>query len=428
MNSIFRKTAKRTVNMLAFLLVAITAGTVLMVAVYCVPVSLIQKHTAESIDILKNEGDNYGFAPRISTSYPDHVTDALMLCIAATPRTGSVLFDAMNNGWMNLPPLDYKDTLISFFEEGQNDGLVINPYPRYWHGYLIWLKPMLAIMSYSDIRIMAMCFELALLVCAVYELQRRDRRLVLGFFASFMFLNPITAALSMQFASVYCITLIMTVILLRFELPSSEKCWLVFFGGGVATAFFDFFTYPVVALGIPLIIYAVLSSDQRIAHSIRDMIGHSVTFFFGYGGMWAGKWVMADLLIKSNTIKNALNQITVDSSGIEDAAVMTVPYAFRQVLMHLNHKPIKIFAVLFVLILIVMLVSRKYKIIPDKTAIILFMISLYPFIWYAVVRQHSATHARIEQREMAVTIMGIVSSVLICIKPAAIPENKDNSP
>lgn len=52
-----------------------------MLLAYCVPISLIEKHVAESVDIFENEGWGYGFATRVSISYPDHVTYASLLLI-----------------------------------------------------------------------------------------------------------------------------------------------------------------------------------------------------------------------------------------------------------------------------------------------------------------------------------------------------------
>lgn len=412
MNDYRKNVIRRVLKALAALLISILAGVIMMIAAYCCPISMIQKHTGESIDILKNEYEHYGYAPRISTSYPDHFTDALMLCEAASPRTGSALFDAMNNGPMVLPSYSFGESLIHIFEEGLLDDVVITSYSRYWHGYLIWLKPMLTVMTYSDIRVLAMCFQLALLLWAVYELQKKDMRLVPGFFFAFLFLNPITTAMSIQYASVYCVTLIMTAVMLKFDLFTDDKCWAVLFGGGIAVAFFDFFTYPVVALGVPLIISVALTSEQGIGRNIKKILVGSFAYFAGYAGMWAGKWVMADLLIKSGTIRNALDEIFIDATGAEDKAVYTIPYVYRQILMHLTHKPIVIIAFLFILVLAFCLVRKKCSIKPDITTILILVISLYPFIWYAVVRQHSATMTRMEQRELAVTIMGIVTAIL----------------
>ena len=58
------KTVKRrTKEAIITLALSILAGTILMLLAYCVPISLIEKHVAESVDIFENEGWGYGFAP-----------------------------------------------------------------------------------------------------------------------------------------------------------------------------------------------------------------------------------------------------------------------------------------------------------------------------------------------------------------------------
>ena len=180
-------------------------------------------------------------------------------------------------------------------------------------------------------------------------------------------------------------------------------------------AFFDFFTYSVVALGIPLMACVSLKKEK-----IVDVITYSAFFLGGYGGMWCGKWIMSGFLIKGNTISNSLenafSQVTYRMTAKDHDATMTVLYVLRQVLMHLNNKPMKIFALIFGIIIVIFTLSKKYMIKVDSYLFIYLIIALYPFIWYIFVKNHSATHSRIEQRELAVSIMAIVYSAINCFE------------
>ena len=399
---------------------AVLAGTILMLLAYCVPISLIEKHVVESVNIFENEGWGYGFAPRVSTSYPDHVTDALMICEAVSPRTNSLVHDAMNNTWIGLEGYGHVDTLIHVFSDDSYDDVSVCPYPRYWHGYLIWLKPLLAIMSYSEIRILAMWIQIAFLFIALHELLEKDKRLAVAFFCSFMFLNPITSAMSMQFASIYCLTLVLTFLILKCEAYESANCWRLFMCGGIAVAFFDFFTYPVVALGIPLVICIALKKNGSIRNDLINVLDYSAAYFIGYGGMWCGKWIMAGFLIKENSVSNvfvnAFNQAVYRMVAEENESKMTAIYVLRQVLMHLNNKPMKIFALLFAVVIISIALSKQFEVSLKYKIIPIVVVAVYPFIWYILVKNHSATHARIEQREMAVFIMAMMYATLLIIK------------
>jgi len=129
-----------------------------------------------------------------------------------------------------------------------------------------------------------------------------------------------------------------------------------------------------------------------------------------------GKWIIASLFTDNNTIDNAISQISYIMTAEESSQPLTVTYVLRQVLMHLNNKPMKIFVLMFALIVLLSLLCQKRIVVISKNIIPMLLIALYPFAWYILVRNHSATHSRLEQRELAVTIMALVFSVLINLK------------
>lgn len=410
---------RRLYNVLASLIIAILLGTIMMILAYSVPVSLIRKHVVESKDIFENEAWGYGYSPRVSTSYPDHVTDALMILEAAAPTTGLLIQDALSNTWVGLDSGWSVEALTNFDEMNPNDGMTYS-YSRYWHGYLVWLKPFLSVMSYSEIRIIAMWIQTALLFYALYLLSKQEKKLMFSLFCSYMFLNPITAAMSIQYASVYTITIIIVIALLKLNLYKSEKCYLLFMWGGMAIAFFDFFTYPVVALGVPLIISVALNEENSVRVNVKNVVDYTIAYIIGYGGMWCGKWVLAGLFLNGNSVlksfRNAFGQTIYRMSAGADENVMTVSYVLRQVLMHLNNKPMKIFVLLFFCTIAMLLLSRRCVVNLDFKIVPILIVSLYPFIWYMLVKNHSATHSRIEQREMAVSIMAVIYIISRCLK------------
>lgn len=51
--------------------------------------------------------------------------------------------------------------------------------------------------------------------------------------------------------------------------------------------------------------------------SIRKMFDYSVRWFCGYIGLWASKWLLADLLTDSSTVKDALYNLVVRTDSAE---------------------------------------------------------------------------------------------------------------
>lgn len=67
-----------------------------------------------------------------------------------------------------MPRVDYNSTLrvealacALGVANTESEGF-INCYPRYWHGYMIFLKPLLCIFDIAQIRLLMMCLVLGI--------------------------------------------------------------------------------------------------------------------------------------------------------------------------------------------------------------------------------------------------------------------------
>ena len=196
---------------------AIITGSLLMIAVYSLPVSNIRKNVSRSLDIYTTEGDYYSWAPEISSAQLDNFTDTLMLNIASFKGNGSVINQAMNNSYITYDDEDSKSlTLAKALSDDSINGAVIVDYPRYWHGYLIWLKPLLCFMTMSDIRILLMCFQLILAVYLIIEIyQKSSVKTAFPIGLALLCLNPVSTALCMQYACIYTLTLTSILVMLK---------------------------------------------------------------------------------------------------------------------------------------------------------------------------------------------------------------------
>ena len=76
------------------------------------------------------------------------------------------------------------------------------------------------------------------------------------------------------------------------------------------TVYFDFLTYPLVTLVYPLGIYLYFHGGTP-GKGIRGMVGNSAEWGVGYGGMWAAKWILADCLTGSASIRDAMETVFV---------------------------------------------------------------------------------------------------------------------
>ena len=144
------------------LLAAILAGVVLLTAVYALPTARMRHNVSISLPYILSEGDRYQWAPYHNGTELDGFTDAIMLGNAIYGGSGSPLGDALVNPRMEFTPGDSVPVdSLSRYAQGAEDGRQVT-YARYWHGYLVFLKPLLLFFTPSDIRLLNMTVQLIL--------------------------------------------------------------------------------------------------------------------------------------------------------------------------------------------------------------------------------------------------------------------------
>ena len=416
----------------ASLILAIVLGTVSMIAVYCLPTNRMNDNVGRSQDIMQLEQSRFTWAPKYDGTGLDGYTDAIMLGNAVFRGTGNPVQDAMRN-----PRIRYEaagnspvDSLIRYVNRSEMEPGTQVEYARYWHGYLVLLKPLLLFFTVSDLRMMNLFFQFTLMLAVLLELFRQGGyQLAIPFGAVILCLNPISTALCMQYSSIYNLMLAGSWLLLHFRLWEQKYGWLLFLWLGIGTAFFDFLTYPVAALGICLALAAALSEGswrQKLTAAILS----SMAWCFGYGGMWVGKWLVASLVTGENVLAAAVDQVAYRSG----AEITADGEAASAGLWEVMGKDLEVYAnaagllLLLLLVLAVLwaVVIRGFRFrFSGAVCVPLLFISLYPFVWYAVIRNHSMVHCWMTHRNLSATIIALAGFLSFSLKkPSSVPKNK----
>lgn len=252
-----------------------------------------------------------------------------------------------------------------------------------------------------------MMVQLSLLTVVSVQLFRYMGWGTAAFTITSFFINPLTMSLSMQFASIYILTMltVLTVLYLRQKGLMSEV-WKVFVFCGISVAYFDFLTYPIVSLGIPLILCLSLE-NKTWRQGIIDIITRSALWGMSYLSMWAGKWIVASVLFGTNVFEDGMNSVRSRTSDIDDSQnKLTFISVVRKNLEAADARTWLYILLLFIAVILVMLCFRKFKIVITKKLIPVFIVMLYPLLWYFVVRNHSAIHDWMTFRNLAITLYG----------------------
>jgi hypothetical protein len=314
-------------NLVAYA-ICVVAFTVALTLVYCIPSSLMSQQVKESADLLSKEG-NYPTIATSSTSLRlDNYTNAIMLNIAAHDAEGaSPLAAAMLNGeYASGASTNRIGSLAEGIGQQSNWS-----YPRYWNGYLAYLKPLLIFLNLGQIRLLSLAV-VVLLAAWVYSLlmKRSGTKYALAFAFSLVFVEAFMVAFSpIQTPSFLIALLAMAYVLKAAESAAafgSEREWgTVFFVIGALTVFFELLCTPIVTLGLPLVAYMVARKDDLGKVSRKQMIRFlaicCLWWLAGYVALWLTKWVLATFVLGKDVIADGFRSLVYRSSGSSSTSI-----------------------------------------------------------------------------------------------------------
>ena len=287
-------------------------------------------------------------------------------------------------------------------------------YARYWHGYLIMLRPLLLIMNINTIRIFTTILLAGLATILLYLIAKKINIVTMIIFLfSLIGIDYFYMGLSIQGAPIMLIMMAFSIIILL-KNAQMKNITLMFFITGMITNFFDFLTVPVLTLGMPLTIYFLLKQKEEeltIKQIAIIFIKNCISWAIGYGLTWISKWIIIDILYGKNVINSAFQQVLYrGGTNIQEIKYLsTLKY-------NIIYANIYSYAALMLTICTYIIINykkvnrkkekRNTKKLLQETApyILIFLISL---IWYAVLKVHSYQHCFFTYKNMLLIMLGI---------------------
>ena len=153
------------------------------------------------------------------------------------------------------------------------------------------------------------------------------------------------------------------------------------------------------------------------------ILSSSLFWCIGYGGMFVGKWLLAWYISDTNTVVQSLNQLKFRMSGYitpdEVGQVITSVHVILKNLFIIFNEPV--FMVLMFILIWSTYKLHKTKKEPgnqDFTALkyAFRIIMLYPFLWYAILSNHSYVHTFFTYRTLAILVFAEGCYITTCFK------------
>jgi|GEM_PF-1858811 hypothetical protein len=400
---------KSFLKTLGVMLGGIVAGSViaylLLMLVYLIPVDgRMKRHLVDADATFYREMNGVQITKGYS-GLTDSYTDALMLLTASQPSCGNLAED--------VATVRYKTSNEAAFEtihkiaEGKGKMLRDDTYAVYWHGYLLFLKPLFWAMVYTNIRTCMIAFVVLMVAAILLKLKGKHDALILPMLLLFLFVNPPIVMTNMQNFTIYALTLVMILLLLFLDDKklSMEKYCYLFCALGCLTSFFDFLTYPVLTVGVSVAVWWYLHRQQNFIKDFISCMKLSLSWSLGYAMFWAMNWIISSAVWHKNVVEAALQEARIRSLSETEGVSTTLTEAYR-LMIDASLQPTWVL-MLSVIIVAGIFMGIRYKNVEWKQNMILWVIALYPFVWYAVVRNHSTFHRFFTQRTLGVTVFAL---------------------
>lgn len=395
----------------------------LLYLVCLIPQSRIKENVEDSIGTVMKNGNRKIFTVLNKQVAFDTYADAMMLntayCIDSTHPFYSMLFARSNyvDGVTDTTISDkaYENNVMPYFASVEDLGKTVSgekmvaiEYARYWHGYLIVLRPLLIFFNYDEIQIISYVFHITLLLILMYHIKKKiGTKYIIPFIFGFVAVEGYLVYCCFEETIAFSLILIESIVLFYIKEKDYVKYFFVI---GIITPFFDLLTIPFAIAIIPLVIYYLLNKENSAKDFLLKTINFGVLFAIGYIAMWIMKWLLVDVLYGRDLIKNAIGQVMYRADGpnikLLDATVANIK--------RLGY-PVTISACMIIAsnIIIAIFEKIKNKKIPEpiKCNFVLAIAAFIPIMWYMIVKEHSLSHAYFTYRNLL--ILCVASQVMV---------------
>lgn len=405
------KLIKTISKLVGILFVGIMAGAVLLYIVFLLPTDGIFKHVQESERVFLIEG-TYPEMDGATAKILDNWTDSLILENAFFEKEGAGTLEKA----LGVYRPEFKEGIptnsLHRYLMGQ-EGYHTPSYARYWHGYLVIVKPLLTAMDYLGIRGFNRIVQMLVLLVSVLVLWRKlSGRYIVPFAAAILFMRPIAVAFSLQFSAVFYISVLSLIIMALFyeRLKVGGRLLYFFMIVGIVTNYIDFLTYPIATLGFPLTLWLCFEKEQSCIEKIKRIVCYSACWGFGYFGMWIGKWLLGSLVLHRNVLADALEQARFRTSAETGQEMITR----GAVIVRNLQTGFGGWEWLAVMGLIAIVLIGIFRTKGNLKAFILqsvpyVLVAGMPIAWYIVLSNHSFIHHWFTYRGLAVSVFALLA-------------------
>lgn len=399
-----------------------------LTVVALIPTQLVKKNVEESAKILNEEEEYYVKKYLRKMLLYDNYTDAIMINNAYSMDSSDPLYSALVVRRNYIPGITVKtlpeetgDPTILVYETDnlmktvQGKITTAKQYAKYWHGYLVFLKPLLILFNYKQLRILQLILIIGLASIFLYLVYKKiGIKQAIIFLLGFLIIDMEYIYMSLEFTPIFILMLCSSITLVVFNNKIKDK-GKIFFITGMLSCFFDFLTVPIITLGILLLISFLLIQKKEkkldIKEIIKIFIKNCLLWGIGYGFTWIAKFLLVDIIYDQGLLKLGIQQMLHRTIGEESYNNFTYSYTATGNIGMCNIWIFTITCIFQILILSIKKIKNKTIIIKKAKIVPYLLTAILPIIWYIFLKEHSGRHYFFTYRSMLVFFIGIMISI-----------------
>lgn len=350
-----------------------------------IPKELIMENVNTSYETLQAEG--YYFSPVKGAEW-DNFTDTILINSTITSYNGNLFEKALANAYTLS---DQEDASIMEGLEAAisgAEGAQVQEYSRYWVGSLTLMKLLLIFMPLNDIRSLLLMLTITLFAWVCLQISRYlGKSGVASFIAAVLLGQFIPLSMCIVFGIDVVLMLGAMLVVGIFYEKGKNASWYDFLFAGIGSlcAYLNYWAFPLITLGFPLIYHLTLSLKENKSRKelMKSEIRYSLMWSIGLCGTVLAKQVLCYVTFWT---KDGVKQLLVRAGS-----KISWKSRIYRTLLGLKKATWDDRMVMFVLLLVLVILLYalwKKKISKEFTIVPLLVIACYPVIWWFIFVEH----------------------------------------
>lgn len=182
-----------------------------------------------------------------------------------------------------------------------NDVKANKEYSRYWHGSITFIKPLLLFMNTHAIKILFCIILFSSIFYLIYLISRKSLILSLVSFVSLICCTCYVIPLCFEYFFAFLIAIIASIIVMKNLDKDNSFYYKLFFILGILACFFDFLTYEVLTIMLPLFLKVYFDNFKKdnidFKQALIFIVKCSIFWLISYVMTFCLKWVLSAIVL-----------------------------------------------------------------------------------------------------------------------------------